>query len=99
MGYYFDSAVAAVDPRVRGLVSDGVLIADVMRHGAADLVDLFQVLREEGHTACLEGERFQGPLGAPFVAFATQDADGVYRGAVVILHRADRLLQRFPALV
>src|ERR1700723_130341 len=96
MRFYPDGAVAARALRGRGLISNRVLVADVVRHGAADLVHFVKGAGKERNSPGPLGNCFEGsPRTAGFL-FSKQ-ADCVHRGSVLFLQASNRLFQRLSA--
>src|SRR5262249_2918604 len=99
MGYHLYSAVPTIGAGIGGLVSNAVLVADIVRYFLGDLVHFFDVLRKESYAAGLQRQRFQGALGGALPVFRTEDADGINRWAVFVLDGAHGLLQGFAAFI
>src|SRR3954471_7776283 len=98
-GFDFHGAIAALALRTRWLVSDDVLIADVMRDAAADLIHFARVFREVVDAAGLECELRERALRTLGFVVVAKDADGVHDGAVLILQGADGTLERLAARI
>src|SRR5581483_12281993 len=93
MSLHMDLAISAIAARIRRLVSDAVLVADIARHFRADLIHFLQVFGEESHATSLIRKGLQsslGPLGARLIA---QNADGVNGGTAITLHRSNSAFQ------
>src|SRR5207248_8070542 len=80
------------------LETDGVLRANVARDGPADFVNFVGIFGEESQTTRLLSHSAQGALSF-LSALLAQDANGVNRGRVLVLHSTHHLLQRFTATV
>src|ERR1700730_6056965 len=65
VGFYADGPVAASALRGRRLISDGVLVADVVGHGTANLVHFVQGAGKERDSSGSLGNCFQRPAGTP----------------------------------
>src|SRR5438270_10525537 len=64
--------------RFDGLVADGVLIADIVRHVLRDLIDFMQGAREEFHASGAVRVRTQSALVALLTRLVVaKDADGI----------------------
>ena len=63
-GFHADGAVSAGALRRCGLVTDGVLAADIAGYGAADLVNFAEVLGKKSDAAGALRQRFQGTARA-----------------------------------
>src|SRR5438270_10954523 len=84
--------------RFDGLVADGVLIADIVRHVLRDLIDFTQVVREECHASGAFRERTQSALVALLARFVVaKDPDGIDDRPVLVLHVWDGLFQSHAA--
>src|SRR5215472_5261812 len=94
---HFDghAAEGAVAPHIRRIVGQGVLVADVMRHLLANVVHVFDVLREIGNAAGSSSDVFQRALGLlrALLAFLAQQPDGVDH-RVRLLNLVDGFLER-----
>src|SRR5579864_5287489 len=96
VGFDADGAVPASTLRGRRLISDSVLVADVVRHGAADLVHFIQSAREESDSSGSLRNCLQRPAG-PARFLLAQQADRIHRGTALFLQPANRLFEGFPA--
>jgi hypothetical protein len=67
------------------MVADGVLIADIVRHRAADFVDLIQSLGKECDSAGALGDDFERTPGTFGMLFVSQNPDRVDRRTVLFL--------------
>src|SRR4051812_12901131 len=93
-----DGAIPALRLRLEGLVTNGVLVANVVCYVLRDLVDFMQIAREERDTAGALGKSSQSTLVAFLLGLVVaEDTDGVDNGTVLILHMSNRLLQRHAA--
>src|SRR5438270_12839402 len=100
LGFHFHPhrAIAALGLRFDRLVSDGVLVANVVRNVLRDLVDFVEVAREEGDTAGALGKRAQSTLVALFARLVvTEDPNGVDYRPILILDVTHSLLKRHAA--
>src|SRR5450759_3352115 len=74
--------------RTAGKISDGVLIANVVRDAFADGYHLFVLAREEGFAASYPGETAEH-VRVPVGIRVVEDADGVYKGGGLFGHLQD----------
>jgi len=97
VGFHAHGAIAAERGRFRGVVADGVLVADIFRDFGGDAVDVGQGVGEKGEAAGFIGEKLEGAAGAmgflALVLIAKEQADGVNDGTAEVLHTADGLLE------
>jgi hypothetical protein len=68
-GFNANLAEAAGRSGICGLIADGVLIADVVRHLAADFIDFIERLGEKCQAASPLRDNFQRLTGLPRVLF------------------------------
>src|SRR5215831_9400989 len=97
LGVDVDLAESAGALGIGRLVTDGVLIADVVGDVAADLIHFIECLGEECDATRAVGKNLQRFLGALGVLFVTEDSDRVDRRPVLLLQLLDGLLQSFAA--
>src|SRR5579872_4212615 len=69
-GFDADGAIAAGALRGRGLISDGVLVADVVGHGAADLVHFVEGSGKERDASGSLGNGFKCAAGTARFLFS-----------------------------
>ena len=67
------------------LITDSVLVTDVVGDGAADGIYFIQSLGKERDSSGSLAENFERFPGPPRVLFVPQDADGVNGGAILLL--------------
>src|ERR1700676_3174673 len=82
MRFHPDGAVAARALRGRRLISDGVLVTDVVGHGAANLVHFVEGAGKEGNSSGSLGNGFEGAASTAGFLLSEQ-ADSVHRGAIL----------------
>src|SRR5437870_3837016 len=80
-GFDVNAAVSAGALRGRGFIPDGVLVANIMSHAAADLVDFIQCARQEGHSTRARCNFLKRPTSASLFLFP-QQANGVNGRAI-----------------
>src|SRR5258708_29432503 len=97
LGLYADLAEAAAGSRIRGLVSDCVLIADVVGYLPADFVHFVQGLGKKREASGALSDDLQRPLGPLGVFLIPQDSDRVHRWAVLLLQLLHRILKALSA--
>src|SRR6267142_5737013 len=75
--FYGDGAEGSVAVGIAGVVGQGVLIADVVRHLLTDAVNVVNVLRKVSHAARGRRDFLQNFLGALglLLALAAEEAD------------------------
>src|ERR1700680_2975024 len=98
VGFYADGPVAASALRGRRLISDGVLVTDVVGHGAANLVHFVEGAGKEGNSSGSLGNGFEGAASTAGFLLSEQ-ADSVHRGAILFLQAANRFFEGFPASI
>src|SRR5580692_620260 len=96
LGFDANGPVAADALWGRRLVSDRVLVSNVVGHAAADRVHFIQRAREKTDSSGALRNGFKRPPGTARFLLA-QQADGVHRGAVLFLQTSNRFFQRLPA--
>jgi len=84
-GFHANLAEASGLLGMGGLVSDGVLIADVVRDVAADLVDFVERLGKKSYAAGTLGNDLERTLGKFRMLFVAQDPDGVNHRPILFL--------------
>src|SRR5579863_458619 len=97
LGFDVHRAKAACAPWAGGLVSDGVLVTNIVGYSAADLVHFVERLGEKGEASRALCHDFEGPSGPLGVLLFAQNPDGVNRGLVLALQLFDGLLQSLEA--
>src|ERR1700722_3964808 len=76
LGLHAHAAKPARTPRIGRLVADGVLVADIAGHGAADIVHLAERLGKKSHPAGALRDDFQSPPGGVGMLLLAQNANG-----------------------
>src|SRR5207248_5857816 len=82
---YAHLAESACAFRSARLVTDGVLVADIVGDGAADRIHLIQRLGEESDAAGALAQDLEGFFGAPGMLLVSQNANGVNGWTVLLL--------------
>src|SRR5580700_4673478 len=95
-GLDVDGAVPAHGFGSGGLIGDGVLAANIVSDGAADLVHLRERLGHEGDAAGRLSYQFKSAAGAAGALFAEQ-SDGIHGRAIFLLQVADSFFERLAA--
>jgi hypothetical protein len=72
----FDRVVSA-SRSPRGVICNGVLVANIAGNFGSDRIDVLQRTREKGDSSCLAGERLQVTSGMPRLVAAKEQTDGI----------------------
>src|SRR5271157_2095042 len=98
-GVHFHLPIAALVFRRRRFVSNGVLVANIVGHAAADGVNFVQRLGKESDPAGALRHELQRAFGAFRMLFLLQDANGVNGWSILCLQTPYRLRESFLALI
>src|SRR4051812_14143168 len=96
--FHPNGTVSALRLRLKRLVSDGVLVADIVRDILRDLINFMQVAGEESYSARPFGQSTESALIALLTRLiVAEDSDGVNDRTVLVLHVTNGLFQRHAA--